>query len=124
MARNLMNQDRAEELIDSMKNGHIFSVQFVKKDGSLRDMVCRKGVRKGVKGTGAGYGEGAIKPLRTVFDMKKAAFRMIPTDRIVRLKVKGRTLVLKTVKVISKKPMQENERSERYARITSKRMAQ
>lgn len=91
MARNLINQDRAEELIDSMKNGHIFSVQFVKKDGSLRDMVCRKGVRKGVKGTGAGYGEGAIKPLRTVFDMKKAAFRMIPTDRIVRLKVKGRT---------------------------------
>tara|TARA_R110001599_G_C12223584_1_gene657500 strand:+ start:167 stop:469 length:303 start_codon:yes stop_codon:yes gene_type:complete len=91
MARNLMARTEAEKLIDSMKNGHIFSVQFVKKDGTVRDMVCRKGVRKGVKGTGAGYGEGAIKPLRTVFDMKKAAFRMIPTDRIVRLKVKGRT---------------------------------
>ena len=91
MARNLMNQDRAEELIDSMKNGLIFSVQFVKTDGSLRDMVDGRGERKGVTGTGGGQHEGAIKPVRTVFDMKKAAFRTIPTDRIVRLKVKGRT---------------------------------
>jgi|TARA_B110000977_G_C10788031_1_gene381293 hypothetical protein len=90
MARNLMEQKRAETLIDSMKNGHIFSVQFVKADGTMRNMVCRKGVRKGVKGTGAGYGEGAIKALRTVFDMQKNGFRTIPTDRIVRLKVKGR----------------------------------
>lgn len=91
MARNLMEQKDAETLIDSMTNGHIFSVQFVKADGTDRTMVCRKGVRKGVKGTGAGYGEGSIKALRTVFDMQKAAFRTIPTNRIVRLKVKGRT---------------------------------
>lgn len=86
-----MNQETAEGLIDRMKNGRIFSVQFVKKDGTVRDMICRKGVRKGVKGTGAGWGEGSMKPLRTVFDMRKAAFRTIPTDRIVRLKVGGKT---------------------------------
>jgi hypothetical protein len=42
-----------------------------------------------VKGTGAGWGAGALKPLRTVFDMKKAAFRTIPTDRVVSVKVRG-----------------------------------
>ena len=86
-----MNRKTAEGLIDKMKNGRIFSVQFVKKDGTVRDMICRKGVRKGVKGTGAGYGEGSIKPLRTVFDMRKNGFRTIPTDRILRLKVGGKT---------------------------------
>jgi len=70
---NTMKQEKVEELIDSMSNGRIFSVQFVKKDGTVRDMVCRKGVRKGVKGTGAGWGQGALKPLRTVYDMHKAA---------------------------------------------------
>ena len=86
-----MNQEAAEGLIDGMKNGRIFSVRFVKKDGTVRDMICRKGVKKGVKGTGAGWGEGSMKPLRTVFDMRKAGFRTIPTDRILRLKVGGRT---------------------------------
>tara|TARA_R110000751_G_scaffold254510_1_gene354016 strand:+ start:394 stop:672 length:279 start_codon:yes stop_codon:yes gene_type:complete len=84
-----MKQERVEELIDGMTTGRIFSVQFVKKDGTMRDMVCRKGVRKGVKGTGAGWGQGALKPLRTVFDMQKAAFRTIPIDRVVRVKVAG-----------------------------------
>ncbi len=84
---NIMKQKKVEELIDGMTNGRIFSVQFVKKDGTVRDMVCRKGVRKGVKGTGAGWSQGALKPLRTVFDMHKAAFRTIPTDRVVRVKV-------------------------------------
>jgi len=87
---NTMKQETVEELIDSMTNGRIFSVQFVKKDGTVRDMVCRKGVRKGVKGTGAGWGQGALKPLRTVYDMHKAAFRTVPTDRVVRVKVAGR----------------------------------
>ena len=86
---NTMKQEKVEELIDDMTTGRIFSVQFVTKDGTVRDMVCRKGVRKGVKGTGAGWSQGALKPLRTVFDMHKAAFRTIPTDRVVRVKVGG-----------------------------------
>lgn len=84
-----MGQAQVESLIDEQTQGRIFSVTFEKKDGSLRQMVCRKGVRVGVKGTGAGWGAGALKPLRTVFDMKKAAFRTIPTDRVVSVKVRG-----------------------------------
>tara|TARA_B100000900_G_scaffold402476_1_gene408374 strand:+ start:533 stop:943 length:411 start_codon:yes stop_codon:yes gene_type:complete len=89
MASEYMKQDRAEEIIDGFKTGHIFSVQFVKKNGDIREMVCRKSVRKGVKGTGAGWGEGALKPLRTVFDMSRNGFRTIPTDRIISMKVGG-----------------------------------
>ena len=89
MASEYMKQTKAEEIIDGFKTGHIFSVRFVKKNGDIREMVCRKSVRKGVKGTGAGWGEGAIKPLRTVFDMSRNGFRTIPTDRIISMKVGG-----------------------------------
>jgi hypothetical protein len=88
-SREFMGQAQVEKIIDEQTQGRIFSVTFEKKDGSLRQMVCRKGVRVGVKGTGAGWGAGALKPLRTVFDMKKAAFRTIPTDRVVSVKVRG-----------------------------------
>ena len=82
MSREFIKQDRAEEIIDGFKTGHIFSVQLVKKN-EICDMVCRKSVRKGVKEQGAGWGEGALKPLRTVFDMSRNGFRTIPTDRII-----------------------------------------
>jgi len=88
-SREFMGQAQVEKIIDEQTQGRIFGVTFEKKDGSLRQMVCRKGVRVGVKGTGAGWGAGSLKPLRTVFDMKKAAFRTIPTDRVVSVKVRG-----------------------------------
>ncbi len=86
----MIEQTRVEKLIDE-SNGRIFSVRFVKKDGSIRNMVCRKAVRKGVKGVREGWNARSAKgrPLRTVFDMNKAAFRTIPTDRILRVRVNG-----------------------------------
>jgi hypothetical protein len=86
-----MERAEAESIIDGIKGGRIFGVTFTKADGSRREMICRKGVRKGVKGTGAGYGPGAIKPLRTIFDMRKAAFRTIPTDRVLEIRTGGVT---------------------------------
>jgi len=53
------------------KGNRMFSVTFIKKDGSLRRMVARLGVRKG---------------LMVVFDMHKKEFRMINLNTIVELK--------------------------------------
>ena len=36
-------------------NNTIFSVEFIKKDGSVRTMTARLHVKKGVKGTGMAY---------------------------------------------------------------------
>ena len=48
-----INDLKAEALLQAVKStkGKIFSVEFVKKDGSIRQMRCRMGVKKGVKGT-------------------------------------------------------------------------
>tara|TARA_B100001250_G_C19450128_1_gene635618 strand:- start:388 stop:666 length:279 start_codon:yes stop_codon:yes gene_type:complete len=62
----------------------IFSVEFIKKDGTHRLMNARLQVKKGVKGIGLRF-----KPeehnLITAFDMQKGAFRMINCNNLVSL---------------------------------------
>ena len=87
--RVFMSREEVERRIDDLAGGTIFSVDFEKRDGSLRTMTCRMDVQKGVKGTGEGWRRGDERPLRTVYDMKAAGFRTVPTDRVIRIKVKG-----------------------------------
>lgn len=67
------------------KGNKIFSVTFIKKDGSTRRMVARLGVRKGVKGVGMSFSP-SEKNMMVVFDMHKRAFRMVNLETIVELK--------------------------------------
>ena len=66
----------------------IFSVVFLKKDGTIRHMTCRFGVKKHLKG-----GKLAFKPLErsllVVFDMQKEAYRMINLETISNINMKG-----------------------------------
>lgn len=69
-------------------NGKIFTVRFIKKDGSLRTMNCRRGVTKGVKGVGLRF-DPLQKLLLPVFDMQKNEFRMINLDTLQSMKIGG-----------------------------------
>jgi len=69
----------------------IFSVKFIKKDGSERKMNCRLNVKKGVKGVGMAY-DPIEKGLLPVYDMEKGGFRMINLNTILELKIKGESL--------------------------------
>ncbi|MHC1628800.1 MAG: SH3 beta-barrel fold-containing protein [Candidatus Nezhaarchaeales archaeon] len=66
--------------------GRIFSAQFVKKDGTLRNINCRTGATKGLKGVGMKY-EAIDKLLVTVYDVKKKAYRMINLNTLRKLNV-------------------------------------
>jgi hypothetical protein len=66
----------------------IFSVVFTKKDGSIRKMVARLNVKKGVNGKGMAYNP-IEKGLLPVFDMEKRGFRMINLNTVTELKIKG-----------------------------------
>lgn len=66
-------------------NGKIFSVTFVKKDGTLRKMTARLGVKKDIKGVGLSF-DPAAKQLVVVFDMHKKAYRMINLQTIKEFK--------------------------------------
>lgn len=79
--------EHAVQLIRSSGN-KIFSVSFVKKDGSSRLMNCRLGVTKHLKG-----GELAYDPkeygLIAVFDIQKNNYRMINLETIQELSING-----------------------------------
>lgn len=84
----------AKELITGLKNGTIYSVTFVKKDGSVRLMNSIKGTRKGVKGVGLKF-NAEEKNLIPVYDiqLKKAGnpedkcWRMINVSTLTEVKV-------------------------------------
>ena len=81
------------EVLNKIKNsnGKIFNVVFIKKDGSLRSMNCRLGVKKGITGAGLKFNP-LLKGLLPVFDMAKNAFSMINLETIQKLKIAGEDL--------------------------------
>lgn len=73
----------AATLIRNSK-GRFFSVKFVKKNGEVREMNARLGVKKGVTGKGQSYNP-AEHDLITAFDVVKENFRMINIATIQKL---------------------------------------
>ena len=69
---NTLNQSAIDKILSS--NGKIFSVTFIKKDGSLRTLNGRLGVTKHLKG-----GESTLNPDRyiTVYDLQSKAYRAV-----------------------------------------------
>lgn len=86
-----------KELIDAYENasegGRWFSVEFIKKNGEQRRMICREGVHRHLKGGDLKY-DPEKYDLRTVWDAEKEDYRMIPTDPSRVIRVKGRGTVL------------------------------
>jgi hypothetical protein len=79
---------KAVSLINK-SGGKIFTVEFVKKDGELRKMNCRREVKKGVKGIGMSYDPEEYS-LITVYDLQKAEFRMINKKTLHSLSIGGK----------------------------------
>lgn len=77
----------ARQLIKSA-NGRIFSATFVKKNGEIRIMTARTGVKKDLKGTGMKYDPVSYN-LISVFDMNKRQYRSINLDTLLNLRLSG-----------------------------------
>jgi hypothetical protein len=67
----------------------IFSVTFIKKDGTIRDMTCRLGVTKHLKGGELSHDPNELGHL-IVFDMKKESYRTINLNTITRIKFENK----------------------------------
>jgi len=80
---NTITTDQAKKIIYD-NNCKIFSVEFIKKDGTHRLMNARLQVQKGVKGVGLNF-DPSQHNLITAFDMRKGAFRMINCNNLVSL---------------------------------------
>ena len=61
--------------------GKIFRIDFVKKDGSDRRMICRTGVKKHVTGRGMSW-DPEERGYVVVFDLQKRQYRMVNTGTV------------------------------------------
>jgi hypothetical protein len=79
-------------LLDFLGN-KIFTATFTKKDGSLRVMNCRLGVKKHLKGGQKSYNDDDFNYL-TVFDLNKKAYRTININTLKQIKANGKIIEL------------------------------
>lgn len=81
-----INRKEALKMIESTK-GKFFSVTFEKKNGEIRNMNCRTGVKKGQAGGVATY---KANPANIgVYDMVTDDYRCFNIERLKNLKVGG-----------------------------------
>lgn len=71
-------------------NGAFFAAQFIKKTGEVRDMVCRTGVHKDLKGGVLSFNP-TDKGLAVVYDVEVEGYRMINLNTLRKLKIAGKT---------------------------------
>lgn len=76
-----------EEVLNQTDDGKIFSVVFIKLDGTIRHMTCRFGVKSALAGGPKAYND-AEKGILTVFDMKAQGYRAIKMENVLRITAK------------------------------------
>lgn len=79
----------------SATRGRFFHVTFLKKDGSVRSMVCRTGVTSHLKGGDKSFSD-LDKGLVTVYDVHTRGYRSFSLDRILSFTFGGLTTRFET----------------------------
>lgn len=86
-------RSRAHAFLENETDGRIVSVYFQKKDQQMRSMVCRRGVRKYLRGGELPY-DAKSKLLVPVFDLKARQYRMVNIATLVSFTVSGETFIV------------------------------
>ncbi|MHC4278222.1 MAG: SH3 beta-barrel fold-containing protein [Planctomycetota bacterium] len=84
---------RALEFLYNETQGRIFSVYFRKTDGTMREMVCRRGVKAHLRGGNLPY-DPKPKLLLPVFDMWTDDYRMVNLRTLVSFNIGGETFII------------------------------
>jgi hypothetical protein len=71
-----------QEAINTIKSGKFFSAEFIKKDGNLRKIHARSGVKKHMSGRGMAW-KPEDKGYLIVWDAKKKEYRMLNTKTLL-----------------------------------------
>lgn len=75
--------------IKKMVGNQFFSAVFVKRNGEVRTMLCRLGVKKHLKGGTKKYD---YDHLMTVYDVRNKGYRTINLDTLMQVKAQGKVV--------------------------------
>ena len=81
-----MNRD---DILDMLEDGTIVTVEFIKKDGSLRTLNGRMNVKKHLKGGTKAFDDKDYG-LITIYDLKNKGYRSFKVENLRKLKAKGK----------------------------------
>lgn len=79
----LLLQDKLER---AAKSGKFFSATFLKADGTVRNILCRGGVKKHLKGTTPIHSR--PNHLVVVWDVQNKGYRSINKNSLIKIKQK------------------------------------
>jgi len=81
-----------DDVLDTIKlaEGRIFNATFVKANGKIRKLTCRKGVKSRLKGGTSTTSH--ISKYITVFDMIGDGYKTINKDTLISLQINGYTV--------------------------------
>lgn len=82
---------KISKFIELVGDGRLFSVTFEKKDGTLRRLTGRLGVKQGLVGTGMRF-DPVARNMVPVFDVQKREFRMVNGSTIREIRARGKVL--------------------------------
>jgi hypothetical protein len=89
----MIARDRAMRFLNHETGGRIFSAYFQKVDGTMRQMVCRRGVTKYLRGGQLRY-DPVARLMLPVFDLAKREYRILNVGQLVSFKVCGETFIV------------------------------
>lgn len=88
----IYTNEQKKAILDSAKSG-FFSVDFVKANGDLRSMTCKKYIRKAFANGESSQGKNSFEDKPNYYlavDMAKEEFRAINLDKLLCCKVNGK----------------------------------
>jgi hypothetical protein len=77
--------EQTQKNLIEQSNGRFFGATFIKKDGSIRRLNGRVGVKVNLTGKGMAFSP-KEKGMQTVYDIQNKGYRMIALDRLVSFK--------------------------------------
>jgi len=86
-------RERASVFLWNETQGRIFTAYFRKRDGTMREMKCRRGVKRHLAGGELPY-DAKRRNLLPVFDMTKREYRMVNLATLVSFNVSGETFIV------------------------------
>jgi len=84
---------RAMEFLTNETQGRIFSAYFQKRDGTMRTMVCRRGVKRHLAGGDLPY-DPRPRLLVPVWDMRTKNYRTVNVGSLVSFRIGDETFVV------------------------------
>lgn len=83
-----------DELLKELESGRFATVIFTKKNGEVRKLTGRMGVKKALRGGQKAYDD-ASKGIVTIYDSQKKAYRSIKVESISEVHANGKRIVVK-----------------------------